>query len=202
MIAIIAVLAGMLLPVLRSAKAKGRSADCVSRLRQWGMASHMYLQENEDWLPPIAQGLMPDVVLFSDLLLPHLGARDMWLCPSGERDPGRIDSGNGEVIHYGVNHYWYDDVDGDGIENHLRGLGGKCLRRVAAPESVVYIADADPDSSPENIGGAQNGTTIWPLTSLAERRHLRGYNAVFLGGSVRWHPDRPNHKEWAVRRRD
>jgi prepilin-type N-terminal cleavage/methylation domain-containing protein len=47
-IAIIAILAGMLLPTLAKAKEKGRSARCMSNLRQIGLGAAMYADENGD----------------------------------------------------------------------------------------------------------------------------------------------------------
>jgi len=44
-IAIIAILAAMLLPVLAQAKIKGRSARCKSNLHQWGLALQMYIND-------------------------------------------------------------------------------------------------------------------------------------------------------------
>lgn len=49
-IAIIAILASILLPVLKSAKDKAIGARCMSNLRQLQFAWHMYSGDNRDWV--------------------------------------------------------------------------------------------------------------------------------------------------------
>jgi len=51
-IAIIGILAATLLPVLAAAKRKMYQIECVSNYKQVGEAMHMFIDDNNDWLPP------------------------------------------------------------------------------------------------------------------------------------------------------
>lgn len=51
-IAIIAVLAAMLLPVLAKAKAMDKTVHCASNMKNWGYATVMYLANYQHRLPP------------------------------------------------------------------------------------------------------------------------------------------------------
>ncbi len=55
-IAIIAILAALLLPALRGAREKGRSALCISQLRQIGIALSMYADDYQEWWLPAFVG--------------------------------------------------------------------------------------------------------------------------------------------------
>ncbi len=200
-IGIIAILMAMLLPALQDAKERGKRTDCINKLRQFMVATHMYVEDYDEYLLRMKNGTDN----FTDLLAPYLSSVDydqMWLCGSGDENAAPRDSANGMVLHYGINNYDYDDVDGDGIDNHCSGMNNLKTVQIADPQSVIYMADGDPTSSPEDIGGAQNGTTDWPLTSLSESRHANGYNAAVAAGSVKWYNNVPNHATgWAIRRK-
>ena len=52
--AIIAILAGMLLPALSNAKEYGRRSKCLNDMRQIGFGLFMYTDDNQSYLPPRA----------------------------------------------------------------------------------------------------------------------------------------------------
>jgi prepilin-type N-terminal cleavage/methylation domain-containing protein len=101
-IAIIGVLAGLLVPALSAAKAKAQATGCVSSLKQFGVALHLYTDDNSDYLPPNQGG--PDIPLGQtwvegwegvpgpdctntlflrrSLLGPYLNEPALWRCPA------------------------------------------------------------------------------------------------------------------------
>ena len=51
-VAVIAILAGLLLPALGQAKSRALGTACLSNVRQLQLAYHLYVQDNSDWLVP------------------------------------------------------------------------------------------------------------------------------------------------------
>lgn len=50
-IAIIAILAGMLMPALQKARERGRAASCMNTMKQIGLCSNQYVEEQGGYLP-------------------------------------------------------------------------------------------------------------------------------------------------------
>ena len=69
-IAIIAILAGMLLPALNNARESGRAAACKSNLKQLGVASSMYSDENNGYMVGNRQHLS-----WSTQIVPYIGGK-------------------------------------------------------------------------------------------------------------------------------
>jgi|APGre2960657505_1045072.scaffolds.fasta_scaffold01148_5 prepilin-type N-terminal cleavage/methylation domain-containing protein/prepilin-type processing-associated H-X9-DG protein len=76
-IAIIAILAGLLLPVLARSKDKARGITCLNNLKQLGVAVRMFSDENDGFLPlaerlPTLPSTNPPLPRICDLLAPQL----------------------------------------------------------------------------------------------------------------------------------
>lgn len=84
-IAIIAVLGGIAVPVSMSMVAKGREAACLGNLRQIGIGLQGYLADNNNRLPELALGRAsknsPEPVL-ETVLLSYVGGADVFHCPA------------------------------------------------------------------------------------------------------------------------
>ena len=76
-IAIISILAGMLLPALSNAREKGRATVCLSNLKQLGLAFIMYVQDNNECLPPYQTG----VIYWPERIKPYGGEVVADNCP-------------------------------------------------------------------------------------------------------------------------
>lgn len=146
-VAVLAALSGLLLPVLGKGKVKVRDLGCLHNLKQWGTALHLYVSENEDYLPeegaptpqpgPLRVGwyvALPrvlDVPPYQEMPWRTNASidpgRNLFICPSNQRR-----ATNNNLFHYCLNTH----VDGTGENDHPVKLSS--LQR---PAQVVYLFD-------------------------------------------------------------
>ena len=105
-IAIIAILAAILFPVFARAREKARQTQCLSNMRQLGLATQMYMQDYDSTLPTMrleaARGIDDFGLIFAGqanpgnaagvqyvkdncvgtLLNPYIKTQGLWKCPS------------------------------------------------------------------------------------------------------------------------
>lgn len=190
-IAIIAVLAGLLLPVLGRAKAKAKDVACINNLKQWALATLMYADSNDDRLPAEGNPTGTDVeegsAWYVDLpRLIHEPAynelsfrtnhsrsteKSIWICPAN-LSTGSATGKN--MWHYSLN----ANVDGTGAGD-LQTLR---LTSIKVPVKTVWICDAK-----------KNQPLIEPVRSdrnvlFRDLHNKKGQNFSFLDGHASFEP--------------
>jgi prepilin-type N-terminal cleavage/methylation domain-containing protein len=85
-IAIIALLASLLMPVLGSADRKAQSTACLSNLHQIGAGLEIYVDENNDHLPscPLLPSQDTNAIPINIILAPYLQTNGVWKCPADQ----------------------------------------------------------------------------------------------------------------------
>ena len=68
-VAIIAILAGMLLPALNKAREMAHSASCKNNLKTLGTAVQLYAADNDDIMVPLSEGAIGSSLLWTKLLM-------------------------------------------------------------------------------------------------------------------------------------
>ncbi|MFO7945347.1 MAG: DUF1559 domain-containing protein [Armatimonadota bacterium] len=131
-IAIIAILAALLFPVFSRARAKARSARCVSNLKQIGTALFMYVDDYDGRFPwavdcadtyapqiwdafPEFQAQIPYMPRHKDVLDPYIRNAEVWHCPSDTGFSTLEDSGqplDGQPTSFAAfgNSYMYQTI--------------------------------------------------------------------------------------------
>lgn len=165
-IAIIAVIAGIILAALAQARESARQTDCASNLRQIGQALHMYASDWDDYSPPFSTRDRSGGTdqLFVKAIGSYVRGSGIWFCPS-DRYLGQEDAPEAAADHRLTSYATYP----------CEVLGS--LRIEGTPsESAATILFAYDDET------------------AAPPPHNGGRNKLYLGGNVKWGGGRDWHR--------
>jgi prepilin-type N-terminal cleavage/methylation domain-containing protein/prepilin-type processing-associated H-X9-DG protein len=216
-IAIIAILAALLLPALNRTKAAGQSALCLSNLRQLQLGWRMYVDDNNDWLPPNISRMsgfdyvnmtnnrsVPWVLgnaqldtntanIQAGVLSRYVGAAGVYRCPA-DKSSVRDQPGLRRTRTYSVQLWLNCDIIGTGSEGEVNYTTFNKRKytdlRDPLPSGTWVFID-------ENEGTIDDGVFIihnrWysmspdSWSSYPTYRHNNGANFSFADGRVEHH---------------
>jgi prepilin-type processing-associated H-X9-DG protein len=207
-IAIIAVLAGLLLPALSKAKARAQAISCLNNLRQLQICWNMYVHDNDDRLPlndfvytpegaPISNGVSwcPGITVFDvtttnieqGLLFPYNRSTAIYRCPA---DRSRVMTMDGEELPM--------------LRTRSYNMNGTLACRTTwwtpvflkysemlepAPSKVFVLIEVHEDGIFDAHFGISSTIDPFYLNNwgdLPEDRHNRGANLTFADGHVEY----------------
>lgn len=105
-IAVIALLAGLLFPVFAKAREKAKQTHCLSNLKQLGLAVQAYVADNDERYPAayhdasVMNGSRPAL---KDVMNSYVSSDETWLCPS---DSGETYFGQGPGFHHATKPFY------------------------------------------------------------------------------------------------
>lgn len=171
-VAIIAILAGMLLPSLSKARERARTANCMSNLKQIAFASQLYSDENEDYFCSGNGSNSPVYQPFSWNLAPYLGKGGEWGTSSYAQAPllKAIYKDGGLPSVFGCPSAMYQ-MDAPTGENGSVSLG----QAYGLSSALVYRNDAAFPSK-----GIKTGAVRRPSTFIAFADNIQGVGVSYM----------------------
>lgn len=182
-IAILAILAALVVPALSRAKESARSTQCLSQMRQIGLAVHLYADENQDEFPRSQHSAFRHGQLtWGRAIAPQLGfttttwtnlLRGIYQCPSDHRDT---------PWSYGQNVYFEL-----GPEDDYEGKPQTWRRTTTIPNPSATVLYAENASRADHLM-PNFWTTPQDAVDVASRRHGQRANYTFVDGHVTARP--------------
>jgi prepilin-type N-terminal cleavage/methylation domain-containing protein len=161
--AIIAILAALLLPVLSRARARAQRTACLNNLRQINMGVHIYSDESNDTTPALARG-QPVWYRYRELLQSYFGlsgppssADKIFACPADTfyyRLTTNFDLAYVSQGHCAQSNYLYTSYEFNGANQAksvpksifgvetFPGIGGRKLSSIKHPGRTVLVGEA------------------------------------------------------------
>ncbi len=191
-VSIIALLLLLISPTIQLITEHRSKVTCLRNLQSQHVAAMQYSNDFNGYLVaihPIRKSVTIDGVYYqknsySDELIKYLEYNDdAFRCPSVTDLSYDLGSANLKILNYGINHYGRADTKNGTSPFHKSMARPDIMIREIANTDVIYLADADYDQSPEDIGGVSRGSWDWPIRHSfqedAWNRHMGRRDPVY-----------------------
>lgn len=196
-IVIIAILAAILFPVFSQAKEAAKSTACLSNMKQIGLSTVMYQNDNNDQLffrtvgansvgrtrvlnpTYMSKTINPTLYyheLWYNLLIPYVKSTKMWACPSDSAptlsgdSTGALTIPRSYIISSAI-----EDLSGSQVSNPVETL---VVSEKWSTAGDTWVDQMDGDMLPQQ-------EEIMEMNSIASRHH-GGMNSAFYDGHAKW----------------
>jgi prepilin-type N-terminal cleavage/methylation domain-containing protein len=208
-IAIIGILAGLLLPALEKAKAKAKTAQCLSSLRQLGFAASSYTSDNQERFPFSPPGTSRLAVVAVWILIhPYVSTNSSFFLCALDRGPFNFTalSKPGNADHFGVktnelpfvNSYWYYPGFYTEVRNGLFSPRQRQTGEVKFPSQKIMIdcgAVRNPKSGPE-LSGVGSLNTQGHGKDRTTAAFVDAHSAIYRYRDMRYDTNLPKGAGW------
>ncbi len=165
-ISIIAILAAMLFPVFVRARSKAWATQCLSNMKQHGIAFQMYLSDWDSFFPPAYQ--------WKSRCYSYLTTTELWKCPTRS------------YLLWWYGHGYNIGCPAPNCVPAVEGFDAKNLADIAQPAGKILTVEWDNCLSGPPVGptGLLRGGSLcyWAVC----RVHMDGSNILFGDGHVKW----------------
>ena len=198
-LAIVAVLAGLLFPAFSRARSAARTATCASNLKQIGLAFRLYVEDYKGFHP--SPGGSDPNCRWAEQIYPYAKSTAIFSCPSfdyGEYRPGCPAPEPTNDPNY-PNYYWHGSYNLNFLfGSNLRG--GINSARIRNPSGMILLTEGYGDGitySKPTVGSVANPKNPRDFSEL-EDRHNYGVNVAYADGHVKWksYEDLLDIKQW------
>lgn len=147
-IAIIAILAGMLLPAVNRARATAQQSSCANNLRQLGLADQLFITDNKQHTYPAGEGYQKTYSQVSSVW-DYVGQKEnIFLCPNDEHEADVEnwvinESGDDKAVRYSylanMGIHWEVANSLTTYKDRIRNL--LAVSRIEAPSTTMSVSE-------------------------------------------------------------
>jgi prepilin-type N-terminal cleavage/methylation domain-containing protein len=194
-LAIIGILAALLLPALGRTKESGRRTSCINNLRQLAVASHLYSNDHDGFLPPRT---LTDQ--WPEQLLSGYQNLSVLICPTEAPtgppgDPAHADDAPRSYIMNLFTDYWLQKLSEADFKRFFKGTYTLSIdESILEPASEIIVFGEKKSGRSEFLVDLNNHTVSSVTEVTAQNRHSQdpgspksgGSNHAYVDGSVRY----------------